>query len=513
MKATRSASGGVGRDRGAVVRRVLVGSAAALALTAALVGVMLPLRAHLSIATSALVLVVPVVAGAAAGGFAAGMVATAIGFLAYDLFFIPPYGTLSVGAAQNWVALGIYALVTVVVARIVTQLELARAEAQHRAAATRRLFDLSELLVREASGPDLFDAIVGAFTEAFGLSGAALLLPEEGRLEVVASAGTPLPDPDLDRLAASARGPVSLESALVQPGGTQALALVASGREIGLLALRGLGGGRADHELLRTFANHAALALERARLREQALRAQLLEEVDRLRRSLVGAVSHDLRTPLATIKVSASTLRDPDAHLGAEEARELACLIDAQADRLDRLVANLLDMTRIQSGTLELRRRATEVGALVADAITVLGGGAELERVTWRPGGTLPLVDVDPVLARQALANLVDNALRHGPEGAPVTVTARWEPARRQVLVAVCDEGPGVAVDDHTAAVDIAGFQEAGGRGGLGLAIARAFLEAHGERLWVEDAGTDGARFVFSLAPAGQVPAELAAGG
>src|SRR5487761_2726456 len=120
---------------------------------------------------------------------------------------------------------------------------------------------------------------------------------------------------------------------IAQGGAIQAIALVVSGRAIGLLALRGLSGVSRDRDLLRTFSNHLALALEREQLRDQALRAQLLEEVDLLRRSLVGAVSHDLRTPLATIKVSTSTLLDPDARVDQAGARELLGLIDLQADR------------------------------------------------------------------------------------------------------------------------------------------------------------------------------------
>src|SRR5579875_1935209 len=388
------------------------GTALGLVLVAVLSAAMLPLRSHLSVATSALVLVVPVVASVSVGGFAPGVIAAATGFLVYDFVFIPPYYTLDVGAAQNWVALGVYAAVTVVVARVVSRFNAAKSEAQARAQELRRLFDVSELLVRDASTADVLQTVVGSVVQAFAVDGATLLLPENGILQPVASAGEPLGERERNRFS-RARVPVSLEEAAFDGVALQAVPLSVSRGPIGLLVLRCPGALPRHTELLRAFANHLALALERAQLRDQALRASLLEEVDRLRRSLVGAVSHDLRTPLATIKVSASTLRDPDARLGTEEARELACLIDAQADRLDRLVANLLDMTRIQSGTLELRRRATEVGALVADAITVLGGGAELERVTWRPGGTLPLVDVDPVLARQALANLVDNALRH----------------------------------------------------------------------------------------------------
>lgn len=460
---------------------------------------MFPLRSHLSVATTALVLVVPVVVGVAAGGFMAGIVATATGFLVYDFVFIPPYYTLSVGAAQNWTALGVYAVVMVVVARVVARVNVARAEAQLRAAEVRRLFDLSELLVRESSVPELLDTIVNTVVSAFDLDGAALLLPVDERLELVASAGAPLSELELDQLSASPRVPVSLETALVQRGGIQAVALAASGQAIGLLALRGLPGGRRDHELLRAFANHLALALERAQLREQAVRAQLLEEVDRLRRSLVGAVSHDLRTPLATIKVSASTLLDTEVPVSLADAQELVGLIDVQADRLDRLVSNLLDMTRIQSGALELRRQPTTVAELVDEALAVLGPSADLERVQWRAPADLPLVDVDHVLICQVLANLIDNATRYAPEDTPVTISATCSPGG-EVEVAVTDGGPGVATDERASIFEMFNRREAGGRGGLGLAIAQAFVEVHGQRIWVEggNAGA-GARFVFTL--------------
>ena len=210
---------------------------------------------------------------------------------------------------------------------------------------------------------------------------------------------------------------MSLETAVVAPGDVQAVALAASGRAIGLLALRGLTGIKQDHELLRAFANHLASALERAQLREQAVRAQLLDEIDRLRRALVGAVSHDLRTPLATIKVAASTLLDSQAALRGPEAKELLGLIDLQADRLNRLVSNLLDMTRIQSGALELRRRPTTLSELFDEALAALGSSADVDRVRWHAPPDLPDVDIDPVLICQVLANLIDNATRYAPDG------------------------------------------------------------------------------------------------
>jgi len=487
--------------RSASIRQALTGSLAALVLVVVLGAAMLPLRSHLNVATSALILVVPVVVGAALGGFTAGIVGTTLGFFVYDYVFVPPYYTLSVGAAQNWAALGVFVVVTVVISQVVVRLNVARADARIRAAEVRRLFDLSELFVRGSSFPDLLVTIVTAVRQAFDLEGAALLLPIDGNLELVASVGSPLSETELSQLSASQGVPVSLETGGEKGHGVRAVALVASGQGIGLLALRGLGGSSGDRELFRAFTNHLALALERAQLQEQAVRAELLEEVDRLRGSLVGAVSHDLRTPLATIKVSASTLLDPEAPVTEADEQKLLGLIDAQVDRLDRLVSNLLDMTRIQSGSLELRRQPVAMAELVDEALSVLGRSADPKRVTWQAPPDLPPVDVDHVLIRQVLANLIDNATRYAPGATQVTVSARCR-GDGLVEVAVSDCGPGVPADERASIFQMFNRREAGGRGGLGLAIARAFVEAHGQRIWVDDGAAPGARFVFTLPPA-----------
>ena len=486
-----------------LVRRRAAGSTLAVVSVVVLSAVMFPLRGHLSVATTALVLVVPVVIGVAIGGFVAGVVATTAGFFVYDFVFIPPYYTLSVGAAQNWTALGVYAVVMVVVAQVVARLNTARREAQLRAAEVRRLFDLSELLVRESSMLELLETVVTTVVSAFDLDGAALLLPVGERLELVASAGMPLSAQELHQFSVSAGVPISMDSAVVRRGAIQAVALAASGQAIGLLALRGLSVTRGGNELLRAFANHLALTLERAQLQEQAVRAHLLEEVDQLRRSLVGAVSHDLRTPLATIKVSTSTLLDPEIDLDQAATRELLGLIDLQADRLDRLVANLLDMTRIQSGALELRPQPTAVGDLVTEALSVLGSSNGAGRVRWQAPRDLPPVCADHVLICQVLVNLIDNAIRYSPPDSTVTVSAAHT-SSRMIEVTVTDQGPGVAPEDRDSIFEMFNRREAGGRGGLGLAIVRAFLDAHGQRIRVEDGAGGGARFTFSL-PAAKV--------
>lgn len=461
---------------------------------------MVPLRSHLSIATSGLVLIVPVVAGVIVGGSVAGAVGVVAGFLIYDYLFIPPFDTLSVGAGQNWVVLAVYVVVMLLVARLFAHLEAARLGAQRRETEARRLFELSELLVEDRSVDELLQTIVTTVQTVFDVEGVALLLPADGHLAVAAWAGSPLTNDEMRHLDPESGLPVPVGTLSGSADQIRAVALTTEGRAVGLLALRGLPASESDRSLLRTFANHAALALERSRLQAQAVRSELLEEVDRLRRALLGAVSHDLRTPLATMKVASSTLLDPDVVLSAEDAQELYGLLDIQTDRLARLVTSLLDMTRYQAGVLKVDRAPWAVRDLVGDTLAVLRPSLRDRCVQVELAESLPTVDVDPLLIGQVVANLIENADRHAPPGTAVTVSA--EMSDHGVVVSVTDLGPGVAAGDRELIFEsFVGF-DSGGRSGLGLAIARTFVEAHGERIWMEDVPDGGARFAFTLRPA-----------
>ncbi len=228
------------------------------------------------------------------------------------------------------------------------------------------------------------------------------------------------------------------------------------------------------------------------------MKTGVLEEVDRWRQALMGAVSHDLRTPLASIKASVSDLRDPHVVLNDADAAELLELVDAQTDRLSRLVTNLLDMTRIQSGTLTLRRTQVTVLELLDAAIGGLAGSLGEVPVRRELPADLPMVEVDHVLVVEVLANLLDNAARHSPAEACVVVSAR-SGGSGAVEVAVSDRGPGVPVAERDRVFQMFNRVSGGGRAGLGLAIVKAFVEAHGQTIRVEDEVGGGARFVFSL--------------
>jgi len=479
------------------VKRRVLGSLVGVAAVAVVTGVIGPFRDHVTVATVALVLVVPVVVGAVVGGFAAGAISVIVGFLAFDIFFVPPYGTLSVGTPENWTALVVYVAVMLLVARVVDALERARIETSRGQEVLRRVSEVSELLVGDQPVSSLLTTIVSTARTVFNVPGVALLELEEGRLVVVASAGEPLSPDELRQLDPHSGQPVRVGTAPGTVNSLRTVALSSSGRPMGILAMRGVPIADADRAALNTFANDAALALERAELREQALRTQLLEEAERFRKGLLGAVSHDLRTPLATLKVASSTLWQRGEALSAHDARELLQLIEIQADRLTRLVTNLLDMTRIEAGVLTLHKVAGPVQGLIDEALVVMSPALGDLDVVVSVAETLPPVTVDPTLMTQVFVNLLDNAIRHSPPGGIIRVDATWSGS--EVHVAVSDQGSGVAPADRETIFDRFTQLSTGGRAGLGLTIVKTFVEAHGERVWYEDVATGGARFVVSL--------------
>ena len=505
MKLLRPRADG-GQDSRAALKRTVVGTVTALATTAALTVAMLPLRGSLSIATTALILVVPVVIGVVLGGFRAGVLSVIAGFLVYDFFFIPPYQTIWVGAPQNWAALGVYVAVMLPIATVVVGMNAARAKERRQGTQLRELFAVSGMLLEDKPLEELLSVIVITLAEVFRARQVALLLPEAGELKVAASAGEPLGAEQLRRVPPpGALGSVGGRS--TDRDGLLLLALSASGRPVGLLALSGQAADESEREPLLLFANQIALAVERAQLREQALRTRLTEEMARLAKTLVAAVAHDLRAPLSSVKASSSTLSDPDLDLGPQARQSLAKLIDVQADRLADLVTNLLDMSRIQAGVLAPRRSLTQVADLVASVSGDVGPALQGRVLTTRIADCLPPVDVDVTLISRVLANLLHNAVRHGPKDSPIVLGARLT-APETVEVSVTDHGPGISPSRRDEIFTVFERRADDAGAGLGLTIAKTFIEAHGQRIWVEEALGGGARFCFTLPVAANVAEE-----
>lgn len=473
-----------------------------MAATVAFALILVRLRTDVSIATVGLILVIPVVVGVAVGGVRAGVVSVVFGFLTFDFAFIRPYYTLTVGAGQNWAVLVVYVVVMLLVAQLVSRLQDARAEAQRRAADARRLLDLTEMLVSEQPQEELLQRVTDSVKAAFGAAGVALLLPDDQGLRLAAVAGDVPVESDLRELRPDSGLPVAIGpiGAGLPALGLRTIALSAAGRPVGILALHGLKPG-ADPDLLRSFVNHAAFAIERDELREQALRTQVLEGSDQVRRALLGAVSHDLRTPLTTMKVASTALLETEDELDAKSRRELYGLIDTQSDRLSRLVAGLLDMNRYQAGALQVHTAQTAVAALVDEAVAAERHLMPEREIIVDVPADIGDAAADPILIGQVLVNLLDNADRHAPPDTPIVISAIRH-RQGTVMISVSDQGPGVPQPEREAVFDSFYRSDSGGRAGLGLWISRAFVEAHGQRIWVEDPGQSGARFSFTLSPA-----------
>jgi two-component system sensor histidine kinase KdpD len=263
------------------------------------------------------------------------------------------------------------------------------------------------------------------------------------------------------------------------------------------------------------FANQIALAVERVQLREQALRTRVNEQMAHLAKTLVAAVAHDLRAPLASIKASSSTLSDAELDISPDSRQNLATLIDVQADRLADLVQNLLDMSRIQAGVLRPRCTVTMLSKLVSAVLADPPPAWHGHDVRVELPDGLPPIDADLVLMSRVLANLVDNAVRHSPSGAPVLIRAAVivpsgglggviPPGASRapsgaIELSVTDHGPGVDPARRDEIFRLFARRDDDAGAGLGLTIAKTFVEAHGQRIWVEDAPGGGARFCFTL--------------
>jgi two-component system sensor histidine kinase KdpD len=251
---------------------------------------------------------------------------------------------------------------------------------------------------------------------------------------------------------------------------------------------------------LEAFASQTALAIERARLAEEAEQAQVRAETERLRNSLLSSVSHDLRTPLASITGAASTLLENEARLDAGTRRDLLEALHEEADRLNRLVQNLLEMTRLESGALQLHTEWHPVEEVVGAALGRFEKALGRRPITTRVPSELPLVPMDDVLIEQVLINLIDNVLKYTPADGPIEVTA--EGGEGTVLIEVADRGPGLPAGEERRIFEKFHRGEGGptARGaGLGLAICRGIVRAHGGRIWAENRPGGGIAIRFTL--------------
>lgn len=455
----------LGRSRSIWGWLVGVGGPALLTL------VLTHIDADLGLANDMLLFLTLTVAAALLGGLLPALASAAFGSLLLNYYFTPPLHLWTISDSNNIVAIIVFVGVAISVASVV---DLA-ARRTHQAARLRAESEILSFLAGSVlRGETSLDALLERVRETFGMESVALL-ERESDVAPWTCAGSVGPRP-LERP----------EDADVDMPVGDHMALALSGRVL----------PAEDRRVLAAFAAQAVVVLDRRRLQDEAQQARTLAEGNRIRTALLAAVSHDLRTPLAGIKAAVSSLRSDDVAWSDEDQAELLEGIEDGADRLDHLVGNLLDMSRLQTGTVTPLIREIDLDEVVPMALGgVPDGSAELDVPE-----TLPMVSVDKGLLERAVANIVENAVKYSPDAAPVLVSASTLGDR--VELRVVDRGPGVPDADKDGIFEP--FQRYGdaprGAGvGLGLAVARGFVEAMGGTITAEDTPGGGLTMVLTL--------------
>jgi two-component system, OmpR family, sensor histidine kinase KdpD len=459
------------RRRPPIRRKLLAGGLAVVGLPL-LTAVLAANRDHLTLATDFLLLLAATVLIALIGGMVIGIAAAIGASLLANWFLVPPIHTFTVADPENATALLIFVAAAAGASVLVDRTARRSREALEARAEAGTLARTSGMLI---GAPNPLPGLLDQLRSTFSLDSVSLLSNRDDGWIIDASAG---PDPPKE--------PFDGERWDLTQDGTA------------VLVLRGARLTADDQRVLRTFVSSLTVALESRRLRAEADAAARLFEVDQLRIALLQAVSHDLRTPLSSIKASATSLLQTDVEWSAEQSREFAETIDTEADRLNRLVGNLLDMSRLHAGAVSVDASAVYLEEVVASALGSLDHDAS--RIMVNVPDTLPPVRVDPPLLERALANVIANALAWSPESAPIRIEAGEVAGRLHLRV--MDRGPGVALADRERVFQP--FQRLGDQStlagvGLGLAVARGLVEITGGRIELDDTPGGGLTVLLDL--------------
>jgi two-component system, OmpR family, sensor histidine kinase KdpD len=464
------------------------GCAAAVAVA---VGIGLLLRQFISVQNISLVFLTAVLASAIAWGLWPSLFAAIVGVLAYNFFFLPPLYTFSVTDPENVVALFFFLTIAVIVSKLTSAARSQIVSARRRAKTTAELYAFSRKVAGIGGLDDLLWATAYQISSMLNVRTMLLMPVEDGDGIEVASGYPPEDRLDAADMAAArwtwehnrpaGRGADTL------PGGKRLFLPLRTGSgPVGVIGIDRDAAGPLltpdERRLLDALCDQAAIAIERISLAKGLDEARVLAETERLRAALLTSISHDLRTPLASILGTVSSLRSYPEKYGAAEREELLATLQEEAERLNRFVANLLDMTRLESGVVELKLELHDVGEIVGAALqraaSVLAG--HHVEVAVPPG--LPMLRLDGVLFEQVLFNLLDNAAKYSPPGSRIDIRAtRYG---ELIEIEVVDEGPGIPPNDLERIFDKFYRVQAQDRRragtGLGLAICRGFVEAQG---------------------------------
>jgi len=456
-----------------IVRAALAGLVPAGIVT---LGALVPVE--IPTTTAALLYVLAVVVSAAAGGLVSGLVASVCSFLALNFFFTPPLHTFAVEETADLVALAVFLAVSATVGTMLSRVLEQRARAERREREARLLHHLGTRLRSGVPTEEVLRTLARSVMELFDLA----------RCEITSEL---------------ADGPIIAErpDGRVAGGREEVIPIAVQDRELGRIVAVPNGTHPAltteERGVIQTLATQIALAIDGMRLGSEAEEARLEAETNRLRAALFSSVTHDLRTPLASITASVSSLLEDGSPLRGADRRELLETIDEEAGRLNRVIGNLMDLSRMRAGAVTPSKAPTAVDELIEGVIARSGSLLKDHQVRLMLRENLPEIPLDLVQIDQAMTNVIENAARFTPAGRQITVAAaRW---RDGVQIRVADQGPGIPREERERVFEpfVRGDGSAGT--GLGLAIARAIVEAHGGTIRVTDEPGGGAAFIIEL--------------
>ena len=539
----------VGRDEARWVRYAsdsVLATAAALLVT----GIIYVFQLYPRIPNISLLYLLIVLTLASTRGLYSAIVASVVAFLSFDFFLTQPLYTFTIFKVEEWLALFIFLVTAIITGQLASALRLRAEQARKREYETRVLYELVRDTNREENVERQLSIIARAVVDVFsswGVRDCAILLPDaSGKLVIQANTRSSKEQVTLlaDE-AATATWVMSqvqtaeLHDVSLTPQGYAPRAVVRSTnlkypmrryvrmvplklgqRVVGVLRLsmeddprlfsaeRSLGVERERSHpgttFFWTFVDQAASVIERERLRRETLQVEVLRRTDALRAALLSSVSHDLRTPLSSIKAAASSLLQEDVQWDDEARHSFALAIVREADRLNRLVANLLDMSRIEGGALKPEKEWYPINELIQDVVARMQPVLQGRVVHTDLPADLPPVKLDYLQIDQVLTNLLENAVRYTPAESPIDIGVRLD--GEYMLISVADRGPGIPAADLDRVFDkfyrVMETQTKATRttgSGLGLAVCKGLVEAHGGRVWVENRQGGGAIFQFTL--------------
>ncbi|MGH7294958.1 MAG: DUF4118 domain-containing protein, partial [Polyangiaceae bacterium] len=485
----------------------IAGLAASVAVVTACTAISWYAFGHGRLADVVMVYLLGVVVVAMRFGYVPSLCAAVLGVVAFDFFFIPPYFSFTVSDLRHTLTFAVMLFVAFIISNLTKRIQDQADSARDGERRTASLYAISRELAFAPSRDRLLEAAGRHFHDVFGARVAILLPGADGALEPVSAQADTLRAGDKDWGVAEwawlHQRPAGFGTDTLPSAHALFVPLKGARGRVGILALYPSASARLSDpdqaQLLETSAGLVGSALERTQLADEARRARLRVETELLRNSLLSSVSHDLRTPLAVVTGATSSLLDPSGPRDEATRRELLETAHDEALRLNRLVRNLLDMTRLEAGALKLKKEPQPLEEVVGAALGRVEDHLRGRDVETRIPDDLPLVPFDSALIEQVLINLLENATKYSPPGSPIDVEAGIEDDAIRVTVA--DRGPGVAPSDVDRVFEkfYRAREGEGGGVGLGLTICRGIVAAHGGRIWVEARPGGGASFRFTL--------------